>query len=45
MASKGIKFLESHEREAPSRFIEESTWRKDNASWLRWSRQLAITLI
>ena len=45
MASKAIKFLESHECETPSRFTEEAAWRKENASWLRWSRQLAVTLI
>ena len=45
MTGKVIKFLESHENEEPSRFIEEAAWRKENASWLRWSRQLAITLI
>ncbi len=45
MAGKAIKFLESHAEDAPSRFVEESTWRKENASWLRWSRQLAVTLI
>lgn len=31
--------------ETPSRFIEDAAWRKENASWLRWSRQLAVTLI
>lgn len=45
MASKAIKFLESHASETPSRFVEDATWRKENASWLRWSRQLAVTLI
>ncbi len=45
MASKSIIILESHEGEAPSRFVEEAAWRKENASWLRWSRQLAVTLI
>ncbi len=45
MASKAIKFLESHLSETPSCFVEEATWRKENASWLRWSRQLAVTLI
>ena len=45
MASKAIKFLETHESESPSRFVEEAAWRKENASWLRWSRQLAVTLI
>ncbi len=45
MASKALKFLESHQSEQPSHFVEEATWRKENASWLRWSRQLALTLI
>lgn len=45
MATKAIKFLKEHESDTPSRFIEEATWRRDNASWLRWSRQLAINLI
>lgn len=45
MANKAIKFLEAHESETPSRFTEEASWRKDNASWLRWSRHLAVTLI
>lgn len=45
MESKALKFLEQHEGETPSRFIEEATWRKENASWLRWSRQLAVTII
>lgn len=45
MASKAVKFLEAHQSETPSRFVEEATWRKENASWLRWSRQLAVTLI
>lgn len=38
-------FLEEHQSETPSRFVEEATWRKENATWLRWSRKLAITLI
>ncbi|MDE6536484.1 MAG: helix-turn-helix domain-containing protein [Muribaculaceae bacterium] len=45
MASKAIKFLEANESDRPSCFVEESAWRKENASWLRWSRQLAVTLI
>ena len=45
MAGNAIKFLEAHQDEAPSRFVEEATWRKENTSWLRWSRQLAVTLI
>ncbi|MDE7375795.1 MAG: helix-turn-helix domain-containing protein [Muribaculaceae bacterium] len=45
MASKAINFLESHLSGEPSRFVEEAAWRKENESWLRWSRQLAVTLI
>lgn len=45
MTSKAIKFLEAHESETPSRFAKEAAWRKENAGWLRWSRQLAVTLI
>lgn len=45
MTSKAIKFLETHQSEFPSRFVEEANWRKENASWLRWSQRLATTLI
>ena len=45
MASKAIKFLEAHVSEKPSSFATEAAWRKENASWLRWSRQLAMTLV
>lgn len=45
MAGKTIKFLEAHQSETPSRFVEDVAWRKENASWLRWSRQIAVTLI
>lgn len=45
MVSKAIKFLKEHQSGAPSRLAEEAAWRKENAGWLRWSRQLAVTLI
>lgn len=45
MASKAIQFLETHQSETPSNFVDEATWRKENSSWLRWSQQLAVTLI
>ena len=45
MSSKAIHFLEANQSETPSRFVEEANWRKENAGWLRWSRQLATTLI
>ena len=45
MTSKAINFLKGHQSDSPSQFIEEAEWRKNNASWLRWSRQLSVTLI
>lgn len=45
MASETLKFLESHQSETPSRFKENAQWRKENASWLRWSRQVALAII
>ncbi len=45
MANDAIKFLEAHKSDIPSRFVEDAVWRKENASWLRWSRQLAVALI
>lgn len=45
MANKAIKFLEAHGSDTPSRFVEEANWRKENAGWLKWSRQLATALM
>lgn len=45
MASKTMEFLKSHQADGPSRFVEEAQWRKENAGWLRWSRQMAATLM
>lgn len=45
MKSNAIRFLEAHQSEMPSKFIDDAKWRKENASWLRWSRQLAVTII
>lgn len=45
MKSKAIQVLENNQSENPSLFVEEATWRRDNASWLRWSRQIAVNLI
>lgn len=45
MASKALEFLKSHESETPSRFVENAKWRKENASWLRWSRKVALAII
>ena len=45
MKSKAIDFLEAHKSETVSQFESDALWRKENESWLRWSRQLAASLI
>lgn len=45
MESKALDFLKSHQSEAPSRFVENAAWRKENASWLRWSRKVVLAII
>ena len=45
MASKAINFLKAHQSDTPSNFVNEANWRKENESWLKLSRQLAISLI
>lgn len=45
MESKAIKFLKSYQSESASKFAEEAKWRNKNASWLKWSRQMAVILI
>jgi transcriptional regulator with XRE-family HTH domain len=45
MKSNAIKFLEAHQSVAPSQFEEQAQWRRENASWLRWSRRIALALI
>lgn len=45
MTNKALHFLETHQSDAPSRFTENAQWRKENASWLRWSRQVALAII
>lgn len=45
MKSKAVNFLEAHASNTPSQFVADAQWRKENESWLRWSRQLAAVLI
>lgn len=45
MTSETVKFLESHQSETPSRFRENAQWRRENAAWLKWSRQVALAII
>lgn len=45
MNNKSVEFLEAHESETPSRFAANAAERLENESWLRWSRQIALSLI
>jgi antitoxin component HigA of HigAB toxin-antitoxin module len=45
MKQKTLDFLKSHESETPSQWREEAEWRRDNASWLRHSQQIAVKVL
>lgn len=45
MKSKAVEFLEAHMSETPSRFAEKAHRRRENAGWVRWSRQMGTMLI
>lgn len=45
MKSKAIKFLESHQSPDESTFEADAQWRKENASWLKRSRKVALAII
>ena len=43
--SKAIDLLKSHESATPSFFEENAKWRRENRTWLNWSRDVAVSLI
>ncbi len=43
--SKAIDFLKAHESETPSRFMENAQFRKENKTWITWSREVALLII
>lgn len=43
--SRTIDFLKQHESNAPSRFHENAEWRRENREWLKWSRDVALSLV
>ena len=43
--NKAIRFLKKHEGVETSTFAEEAAWREENASWLKWSRSVAMNII
>ena len=42
---KTLEFLEAHQSETPSMWREEAEWRRENASWLRHSQQIAVKVL
>lgn len=43
--SKTIDFLKEHESSVPSKFQENAKWRNENKEWLKWSRDVALSLV
>ena len=39
------EFLEAHQSEKPSTFIEDAKLRQENEVWLKWSRGVAISIV
>ena len=45
MKQKTLEFLEAHQSETPSKWREEAEWRRENASRLRHSQQIAVKVL
>lgn len=45
MKTKAVQFLESHQSGEHSAFEADAKWRQENASWLKKSRNVALTII
>jgi len=45
MKSKAVEFLEEHQSEEHSTFVDDVRWRQENASWLRRSRRVAYAIM
>lgn len=43
--SRTIDFLKEHESSVPSKFQENAAWRRENREWLKWSRNVALSLV
>ena len=43
--SRTIDFLKQHESKTPSRFQENAEWRRENREWLKWSRDVDMSLV
>lgn len=40
-----IDLMKQHESKTPSRFQENAEWRRENREWLKWSRDVALSLV
>lgn len=45
MKSKGIRFLEANQSGERSTFVDEARERHANAVWLKWSRNVSLSII
>lgn len=45
MRQKTLDFLEAHQSEKPSTFVEDAKWRQENEVWLKWSRNVALSIV
>ena len=45
MRKNTLEFLETHQSDKPSTFVEDAKWRKENEVWLRWSRGIALSVV
>ena len=45
MKSRAVQFLEAHQSGEQSTFVADAQWRKENASWLKRSRRVALAII
>ena len=45
MKKETLDFLEAQQSETPSKWREEAEWRRENASWLRHSQQIAVKVL
>jgi ribosome-binding protein aMBF1 (putative translation factor) len=45
MKKQTLDFLEAHQDDKPSTFMEDAKWRQENEVWLRWSRRVALSIV
>ncbi|MBQ2075422.1 MAG: helix-turn-helix transcriptional regulator [Muribaculaceae bacterium] len=45
MGTRAVEFLEAHQSGEQSTFASDAQWRRENASWLKRSRSVALAII